>query len=375
MLELVIGLIVLALTNAYWNVRAHVLFLPRLTIENELAMPELKQLQSEYEGRYPKKVVIQLVPFVLSIYLYARALNWPKEQQYLGSMQFLLLIGIVILALLIPALLYRYFTEKELGRRFPNLLEGTLKATDVVISVVVYIALIVCFALAASYDKETFGILFIYLGLLIFIVRYKTAVRSLKRKYELGWESSLGIQLSAVATRFGFTPKKLLLVPSIHANGFAWPDGTIVVTSALTMICSDEEVAAIVAHEFSHARDNDARKLKDRNLLLMVLALAMSAVPMLALQGGAYAPAVILSATSLFLFLVGMIVHLGMRGLRWRLEYKCDAAAKGIGLGSEMASALEKITRYSNQPEYYVGLDRFTITHPPVGERVRLLRA
>jgi Zn-dependent protease with chaperone function len=55
------------------------------------------------------------------------------------------------------------------------------------------------------------------------------------------------------------------------------------------------------------------------------------------------------------------------------MEFKCDADAAKVGLGLELASGLEKLTRFMGQPSDWIGTDRFLITHPSLVERTARL--
>jgi Zn-dependent protease with chaperone function len=56
-----------------------------------------------------------------------------------------------------------------------------------------------------------------------------------------------------------------------------------------------------------------------------------------------------------------------------RLEFKCDRDAAQIGLGPSLASSLEKINAFLGNPRRWIGLDKYTLTHPSLDERVAAL--
>ena len=56
-----------------------------------------------------------------------------------------------------------------------------------------------------------------------------------------------------------------------------------------------------------------------------------------------------------------------------RLEFKCDAYAARLGYGLELASGLVNLHRVMGLPLRWVGVDRFTVTHPPLQDRLRAI--
>jgi heat shock protein HtpX len=215
--------------------------------------------------------------------------------------------------------------------------------------------------------------LFVF-ALLLLALATRLRVRSLTGKqHRIPWDGPLGKRVADVVSGYDMRPNNLILLPSLLANAFAMRDGSVIVTTAMRKIATDGEIAGIVAHELSHVRDGDVRKLgiSRRIALLPVLAVFGFAVAF-GLNGHYYdaeAPAVI-----------GVVFLLGAAGswlharVSQRLEYKCDAAAVSMGLGPELASGLKKLSRYIGSPSHWVGVDHYLLTHPSLDRRLERIR-
>jgi Zn-dependent protease with chaperone function len=208
--------------------------------------------------------------------------------------------------------------------------------------------------------------------LVLLVARQKIILELLARsRQEVALDSPLAIGLSRMAADFGVQPKRFLLIPSLIANGGALPDGTIIMTAGLREVATDEEVVAILAHEFSHAKDGDAKKLGQANaaplglLLGIFLSIAILNPPKMT---HLFLPAVISTAVAAILLL-----RLPVLAYHRRLEYKCDGAAAAKGYGPDLASGLEKLHRYMGMPPRWGGLDAPFLTHPSLADRMARL--
>jgi len=198
------------------------------------------------------------------------------------------------------------------------------------------------------------------------------------------------------------------VIDSRALNAFATgrdPDNAAVaVTSGLLRLCNRDELQGVIAHEIGH--------IQNRDILLMLIAGAMvGSIVILADmglramwfgggtrtrrsgRGGGQAQVIILLVAIALMILAPLIAHLIYFALSRRREYLADASsALYTRYPDGLASALEKMASSHHQlehvtrataPMYIVNplkqqgmkaVDACS-THPPVSERVRILRS
>jgi len=201
-----------------------------------------------------------------------------------------------------------------------------------------------------------------------------------------------------LADRAGVPVPRLFLIPSDQPNAFATgrnpSHAAVAVTQGLLFQLSEEEVTGVLAHEFGH--------IKNRDILVSSIA-AMVA-------GAISAVASILQFSMLFggsdeedspLGLVGTLVAIIVAPIAAMLlqlavsrqrEYLADATgAQLLGHAAPLADALETLEQgaraipmqvnpataslYAVNPLPRQGLATLFMTHPPLTERIRRLRA
>ena len=345
---------------------------PRLLPGKGINLQSSEVLQAEYEKRYLLKILIyRVVPFCLAIYFIFKLLLWPSDVVAGGPSPTWMLVTLVevYLASMVASVIVRIRQERTFVIAHPEFEDSFLPVRARVIALIPW-TLGFAALIGSNFVRESaIGFTLLAIAVIGFVVGAKLRQRQLTHsRYELAWDEELGTKIADVLEEFGFTPKKLVLIPSLVSNAYATPDGSVVVTSALRTIATPNEVAAIIAHELSHVRDKEGKKI-------------------VRLRAIAYGPTIV-TCGFVIIYWTGMpfetiLVPLVVFGAiavstlsTWWLcrrtqpmEFKCDADAAKIGLGRELASGLDKITRFLGQPSEWIGIDRYLLTHPSLKER------
>ncbi len=213
-----------------------------------------------------------------------------------------------------------------------------------------------------------------------------------------------------IAAALPFMPKVYIMTegaPNAFAVGRKPEKSAIAVTTGLLSQLNRDELQGVVAHEMSH--------LKNRDVLFMSFAgIMLGSIVMIAegflrglwysggssrrfgsggSKGGGQAQLIFLLAALVFAILAPILVQLLYFALSRRREYLADATAVRFTRYPEgLASALEKISSTKESlpratrataPMYIVNplkkkgkaLSDMTSTHPPISERIKILRA
>ena len=195
--------------------------------------------------------------------------------------------------------------------------------------------------------------------------------------------------------------------PNAFATGRKPETASVAVTSGLLKALNRDELQGVIAHELGHIRNRDI-------LLMLFAGVMVGAIAMLAegglrglwhgggrrsrrSDGGGSGGAIIMLVAVVLMILAPIIAQFIYFAISRRREYLADASAAAYTRFPEgLASALEKIAaapkevlrgaNRANAPMYIVnplqaaGADAraaslATATHPPIAERVRILRA
>lgn len=203
---------------------------------------------------------------------------------------------------------------------------------------------------------------------------------------------SLSRILAELSSRAGLasTPS-LYVVPSGTINAFATgspEQSAIALTEGLLRRLTMREIAAVLAHETSHIRNNDLRVMGLADVLtrfaqgLSYVAVALAVVNLLALANGdrtmPWLPIVLL-------YLAPALSSLMQLGLSRAREFEADhEAAMLTGDPVGLASALRRLEHYTGQvwedlmmpvPARRVPQPSLLRTHPPTEDRVARLLA
>jgi len=236
------------------------------------------------------------------------------------------------------------------------------------------------------------------------MLRMAGARRIEKRDHPQLWNV---VEEMSIASQLGRMPAVYIVEdpsPNAFATGRKTENAAVAVTTGLLRVCERDELQGVVAHELGH--------IKNRDVALMVTAgVMMGAIVLLAevgvralwfgggrrrsrSSGGGGAEAILMVVAIVLLILAPILSQLIYFSLSRRREYLADASAALFTRYPEgLASALEKISGVAvpladqskvTAPMYIVrppGPDgamratSLTATHPPVAERVRILRS
>lgn len=190
--------------------------------------------------------------------------------------------------------------------------------------------------------------------------------------------------------------------PNAFATGRSPETAAVAVTAGLLETMDRDELQGVIAHELGHVSNRDV-------LYVMMVGVMMGAIVMLAdvgarviFYGGGrrrtsrdsgQAGAIILVVALVLLILAPLLAQLVYFALSRKREYLADAcSAQYTRYPEGLASALEKLSRSTAKlatatrataPMYIVnplavgklGMTDMTSTHPPISERVKILRA
>ena len=215
-----------------------------------------------------------------------------------------------------------------------------------------------------------------------------------------------------IAAGLDATPKIYIIderAPNAFATGLRPEDSSIVVTAGLLSRLNRDELQGVIAHEMSHIVNRDVQFITVAGIMLGSIALLSQVFlrGMWLSPGSAtrrYRPksskvgpqghAAIVLFTVLLAILGPLFARLFYFALSRKREYLADASATRLTRYPEgLASALEKISAESipleaanqmNAPMFIVNpftakagmsLSGLTSTHPPIHERIEILRA
>jgi heat shock protein HtpX len=192
--------------------------------------------------------------------------------------------------------------------------------------------------------------------------------------------------------------------PNAFATGRDPENAHVCATRGLLDKLEKRELEAVMAHEMSHIGNYDIRIMTTVAVVVGLLALAADLMLRFTWygsgarssnkgKGGGAAGAIILVVAILFILLTPIIASAMRFALSRQREYLADASGALLCRNPDaLADALEKIARdpepleaankatahlYIENPlkEHQSFLNNFFATHPPVEERIRLLRA
>jgi len=201
----------------------------------------------------------------------------------------------------------------------------------------------------------------------------------------------------------GIPPPKIFVMNTDELNAYATgrnpENASVVVTTGLLKALNRQELEGVIAHEISHIRNRDI-------LLMTLIAVVVGLAAILShiflrsfLYGGFSGRSkdrnsgfeVILIVVG---FILAIIAPLAVRVIQFaisrRREYLADASGAALTRYPEgLASALEKISKRNNRnidvseavshifldDPKHSALDSIFSTHPPIEERIRILRS
>jgi len=245
-------------------------------------------------------------------------------------------------------------------------------------------------------------ILFAAFAVLLNVVGYwfsdKIALRASRAQpVEPGALPWLEAAVQELAARAGVPTPRLYLIPSEQPNAFATgrnPEhSAVAVTEGLLRHLPEDQVKGVLAHEFGHIKNRDILVSSIAAMVAGAIAAIANILQFSLLFGGDDddGPLGLIGtiATILFAPLAAMLLQLAVSRQR---EYLADATgAQLLGRAAPLANALENLERgaqalpmavnpataslYAVNPLPRMGVATLFMTHPPMQERIRRLRA
>jgi heat shock protein HtpX len=201
-----------------------------------------------------------------------------------------------------------------------------------------------------------------------------------------------------LAERAGVPVPRLYLIPSDQPNAFATgrdpSHAAVAVTQGLVFHLPDDEVKGVLAHEFGHIKNRDILVSTIAAMVAGAIAAVASILQFSMLFGGSDeddSPLGLLGTLAAIIVapIAAMLLQLAVSRQR---EYLADATgAQLLGDAAPLADALTTLERgaqvvpmqvnpataslYAVNPLPRQGLATMFMTHPPLAERIRRLRA
>ncbi len=249
------------------------------------------------------------------------------------------------------------------------------------------------------------GFLYIFVGLAVLmnVAGYwfsdKLALRASRAQpVEPGTMPELEGIVQDLAQRAQVPVPRLFLIPSEQPNAFATgrnpKHAAVAVTQGLLQHLPRDQVKGVLAHEFAHIKNRDILVSSIAAMVAGAISAIANVLQFSLLFGGDdedSGPLGLIGtlATIILAPLAAMLIQLAVSRQR---EYLADATgAQLLGRGEPLANALETLERgaqavpmnvnpataslYMVNPLPRGGVATLFMTHPPLGERIRRLRA
>jgi heat shock protein HtpX len=249
------------------------------------------------------------------------------------------------------------------------------------------------------------GFLYIFVGLAVLmnVAGYwfsdKLALKASRAQpVEPGTMPELEGMVQDLAQRAQVPVPRLFLIPSEQPNAFATgrnpKHAAVAVTQGLLQHLSPDQVKGVLAHEFAHIKNRDILVSSIAAMVAGAISAIANVLQFSLLFGGDdedSGPLGLIGtlATIILAPLAAMLIQLAVSRQR---EYLADATgAQILGRGEPLANALETLERgaqaipmnvnpataslYMVNPLPRGGVATLFMTHPPLDERIRRLRA
>jgi heat shock protein HtpX len=243
-----------------------------------------------------------------------------------------------------------------------------------------------------------FAILAVAMNLVGYWFSDKIALKASRAKpVEPGALPWLEADVQDLAARAGVPTPRLYLIPSEQPNAFATgrnpQNAAVAVTDGLLRHLPPAQVRGVLAHEFGHIKNRDILVSSIAAMVAGAISAIASILQFSLLFGGddEDSPLGLIGtiATIVFAPLAAMLLQLAVSRQR---EYLADATgAQLLGRAAPLADALETLEHgakvlpmnvnpataslYAVNPLPRVGVATLFMTHPPMAERIRRLRA
>src|SRR5262245_1469460 len=249
------------------------------------------------------------------------------------------------------------------------------------------------------------GFLYIFVGLAVLmnVAGYwfsdKLALKASRAQpVEPGTMPELEGIVEDLAQRARVPVPRLFLIPSEQPNAFATgrnpQHAAVAVTQGLLQHLPQEQVRGVLAHEFAHIKNRDILVSSIAAMVAGAIAAIANILQFSLLFGGddEDSGALGLIGTLATIILAPLAATLLQLAVSRQREYLADATgAQLLGRAEPLANALETLERgsqaipmkvnpataslYAVNPLPRAGVATLFMTHPPIGERIRRLRA
>jgi heat shock protein HtpX len=244
--------------------------------------------------------------------------------------------------------------------------------------------------------------IFVALAVLMNVVGYwfsdKLALRASRAQpVEPGTQPELEGIVQDLAQRAQLPVPRLYLVPSEQPNAFATgrnpKHAAVAVTQGLLQTLPPEQVKGVLAHEFSHIKNRDILVSSIAAMVAGAIAAIANILQFSLLFGGDDEDSGLgLIGTLATIIIAPIAAALLQLAVSRQREYLADATgAQLLGRAAPLADALESLERgaqavplnvnpataslYAVNPLPRSGVATLFMTHPPIAERIRRLRA
>ncbi len=364
---------------ALWPFYAAQRGLPILSEEVLPSPRSAEYVQQRYDRNCARRQIFRVALLCMAIYFPIRVLLAdPVERSSLANLAPLAFDAIpVFLISFLTGLVARARREKLLAKKHP-LLEDSLVSPW--FRVVIFLSLAIPVSLigmAIWYRQELEAVIPLCgLAVLCLFLQQRLILKLwLRNRVALSFDSPLGRAVEKTIEEFGFQPKRFVMVRSFMPNGFALKDGTVSITSTLRQLLTEQEIQAILAHELSHAKDGDAKRLhRIRQLFGGFLGACIGfegfLLSSVGIPFGLIVPCCMTAIPTLSLALAWPLARISQK-----LEYKCDADAVRVGLGPQLATGLERLSLSLGAPLHWSRFERHFLTHPSTADRIARILA
>ena len=224
--------------------------------------------------------------------------------------------------------------------------------------------------------------------IIFFTMFYSNLIVPLFNKQTPLPEGELRDKITAALARFGSKFKDIYIIDgskhSTKANAYFTGFGhkkRIVLYDTLQDQMNNDEIVAVLAHEFGHYKHRDTF----RNMIISIVTIAVNLFifsllvdnPDLPVALGGTAPSFILAlvAFSLLLSPIDLLLNPIGSAISRRAEYRADAFATEYGHGEHLISGLKKLASHalSNLTPHRLVV-WFSYSHPTLAQRIRAIR-
>ncbi len=343
-------------------------------------------------------LVSTLADFVLGLLLFgtdvlAAVYNAMPGGEYVKSILLMLVYAAFLTLWSIP---YEYYvTMKIEGKYGFNKTSGKTFVTDTVTNFAVNSVVNIALMYFAMFMFDLMGAMF-FVVLFAFIALFMLAVNMLSmtfmrlfNKFTPLEDGSLRGRLVKMFRDAGYELSDIRVMDASRrttkVNAFCTGLGKfkkIALYDNLVENYTEEEIAAVFAHELAHFKHRDTAKMTAYNMLTMAALTAMIAafalIPQISLDYGfadvnfAFA---IAALSGVLLSPVMAVLQIPAAVFGRRYEYRADRMAAELGYGEAMVSVLKKLARDNfsdlNPHPVIVALEH---SHPTVGARIEAIR-